>query len=412
VEYYNKSLKIRKIQKDYNNVGNLLNSLGIAHAQRRSYKKALRCFSDSLSVRKTILGENHSEVAETLHNMGNCAAKQSDFDNAAIYYEQSLIIKRLNYGDESLSTANTLHNIGTVNEELGLFDDALKYFEDAYKIRRDISGTKSLNVAFSLHSIGKIYLKIKKLDKAQDSLNEALQIKKQHYVINHLSIAESNHQLAEALSGNGNDKDSLAYYEAALSTYEKKLGAHKMTTEVLDALGKLHLSFGNLHVSHRYLERSLVLKRMLFGDENDTVVDTLHLIGKLQGKSGDIDDALGTLKEALRIRRSNQGMDSLPVAAIVNDVGVIHLRRDQHNIARTCFSEALRIWKDKLDKNHKYLGEVLLNLAEIDHYNGDLDDAIDKLTEALSVMKLNNGERHVSVALVYYKLGLSLTKKK
>lgn len=124
--------------------------MGIAHAKRLSFKKAIRCLSDSLSVRELILGKRNIEVAETLHNIGNCFAKQNDHDNAAIHYEQSLIIKRMIDG-KSLSTAKTLHTIGLVNEEIGLLDDAFEYYEDAYKIRLNALGETSLDVAFSLH---------------------------------------------------------------------------------------------------------------------------------------------------------------------------------------------------------------------------------------------------------------------
>jgi hypothetical protein len=76
-------------------VGNILNSLGIAHGKRRSFKKASRCLHDSFSIKKMILGKRHPpEVAETYHKMFNCCSKQQDYVNALIFYEQSLIIKK------------------------------------------------------------------------------------------------------------------------------------------------------------------------------------------------------------------------------------------------------------------------------------------------------------------------------
>ena len=61
--------KINRIKKNYKSVGTNLNSLGVAHAKRLSYRKAMKCFSDSLLARKTTLGKRHPDVAETLHNM-------------------------------------------------------------------------------------------------------------------------------------------------------------------------------------------------------------------------------------------------------------------------------------------------------------------------------------------------------
>jgi tetratricopeptide (TPR) repeat protein len=142
--------QIRKIRKDYTDVGNILNALGIAHGKRRSFKKASRCLLDSLAIRKTMLGDMHPEVAETYHNLGNCSAKQGDFDNALIYYEQSLIIKKMNYGDTE-STATTIQTIGMVNEEQGMLDNAFGYYQEALNIRMNKLGANHLECAFSLH---------------------------------------------------------------------------------------------------------------------------------------------------------------------------------------------------------------------------------------------------------------------
>ena len=125
----------------------------------------------------------------------------------------------------------------------------------------------------------------------------SLSIKKQHYVGNHVSIGETMHELAITLMKVSNVSEAISYYESALTIYEKSLKAHKLTVNVLDSLGEIHLSELNLNTSYRHLERALVFKKILFGDDNVALSDTLYLIGKVQGKSGDIDDALDSLKE-------------------------------------------------------------------------------------------------------------------
>ena len=49
---------------------------------------------------------------------------------------------------------------------------------------------------------------------------------------------------------------------------------------------------------------------------------------------------------ALRIRKQIFSEDSLPVAAMINDVGVLQLRKGEYSIARTCFSESVRVDSD------------------------------------------------------------------
>ena len=63
-------------------MGSILNCLGIAHAKRKSYEKAMKCFIDSLLLRKATEGAQNSTVAECYHNIGNCAAKRGLFEKA------------------------------------------------------------------------------------------------------------------------------------------------------------------------------------------------------------------------------------------------------------------------------------------------------------------------------------------
>jgi tetratricopeptide (TPR) repeat protein len=133
--------------------------------------------------------------------------------------------------------------------------------------------------------------------KASDCFIKALHIKKKYYTFNHLSIGETMFELAKTQKQAELLDDAILNFEGALLIYEKKLGPHSITSSILDALDSTYLDISKLDVSYRYLERALLLKRILCGNDSETVSDTLYLIGKVQGKSGDIKDALDTFKE-------------------------------------------------------------------------------------------------------------------
>jgi len=407
IAYYCKSLKMQKIRKDDQSIGNILNSLGIAHAKRACYKKSMKCFNDSLLVRKCILGPKHPDVAEILHNIGNCASKQGFYEKAAESYEESLEIKRLMYGDDSISTMKTLHNIGIINEASGDIEKALSCYQNALKVRIGVLGDDHLDVAFSFHSIGKVHMKRNNFKDAVECFKTSLRIKRRHYVATHLSVAETMHQIAIVMIKQENETEAIEYLEMTLTTFEKQLGTHIDTANVLDSLASIFESKGELERAHRYLERALVLKRMILGNEHIGVSDTLYLIGKVQVKSGDVEDALLTFKEVLRIRRKLQGKDSSGVAAVINDVGVIHLRRGHNELAKSCFLETMRVWELHLNDNHDYVGETLVNLGEIEQCEGNFNEAIAKLVKALRIFETSRGANHLSVAFVSSKLGKS-----
>ena len=113
---------------------------------------------------------------------------------------------------------------------------------------------------------------------------------------------------------------------------------------------------------------------------------------------------------ALRIRKKTFGDHSTEVAAIINDVGVIQLRRGQNDVARNCFLEAERVWKTH-GGNPEYLGETLVNLGEIYHTDRKYGEAINNFNEALIIFESVHGNTHLSIALVQYKLGKSLKEQ-
>lgn len=183
-----------------------------------------------------------------------------------------------------------------------------------------------------------------------------------------------------------------------------------------------------LENARRYLERSLALKRMTHEEENIPISDTLYLIGKVQGKSGDLDDSLQTLKDGknffssaqaqkyfltsllsfsqvTRIRKMAEGPDSKSLAGVINDVGVIQLRKGQYTRAEKCFLEALRIWKLHLDRNNEKVAETLVNLRDIEYAKRNYDAAMQKLINSLDTFQNQFGANHPSVALVHLKLG-------
>jgi tetratricopeptide (TPR) repeat protein len=130
-----------------------------------------------------------------------------------------------------------------------------------------------------------------------ESFSASLKVKRRHYVESHLSVAETMHFLGLALIQLGKDEEASVYLESSLLTYESKLGTHSNIPEILDSLGSICISKKELDKAYRYLERSLALKRMVFEGDNMSISDTLYLIGKVQGKSGDLEDSLLTFKD-------------------------------------------------------------------------------------------------------------------
>jgi tetratricopeptide (TPR) repeat protein len=150
--YFQNALQIFQQRNDYKQIGNTLTLIGVIHVKKSANQQALKCFQDSLVMRRMYSKERETaDIAETMHNIGNCEAKEGSFQESLRSYKEALRIKLKVHPNEQLSIAKTEHCIGLAMLQLGNLDDALKSFESSMKVRRALLGDNHLDVSFSLH---------------------------------------------------------------------------------------------------------------------------------------------------------------------------------------------------------------------------------------------------------------------
>ena len=151
--YLQKALEVFQQNKDYSRIGNTLSLIGVIHVKKSANQKALKCFQDSLVMRKLASpNEESAGVADTMHNIGNCEAREGRFEKSLQSYGEALRIKKKISPEEGhISIAKTEHCIGLAKLQLGDLDSALEYFQSALVVRRTVLGNDHLDVSFSLH---------------------------------------------------------------------------------------------------------------------------------------------------------------------------------------------------------------------------------------------------------------------
>lgn len=408
IESYTMSLQIRKELKDYKALGNILNLMGVVHAKRKRYRRAMKCFRDAVKLRKAVLPGDAIDIAETLHNIGHCAAKQGKLVLAMESYKEAYDIKTNTLGLDNLSSAQTLHCIGMLHEQKEDHEEAKQCYQEALDVRRNQCGNESLEVAYSLHSLGKVFVYQKEFENAKNNITEALDIKRRILPSGHVSIAESLHQMGLIHNENGKKEDALACLEAALSACEEKLGKHPVTAEILQAFAQVYESRGDYVNALANLESALAMKEHLFGKNSLSRADTMYAIGKIREREGDTEGALLLFKEVMAIRKELSGRDSLGVAAVLNDVGVIQLKRRECEIASHCFNDALEMVRDSLEDANEFVGVTLANLGELNLVKKDFAAAVENFVEAIDIFKVTRGPTDSSVSFAYSKLGEAL----
>ncbi|KAL7554811.1 hypothetical protein ACHAWF_018356 [Thalassiosira exigua] len=398
-----KALQAFRQIKDYRQIGITLSLIGVIHVKRSANQKALKCFRDSLVMRRmSTSGESCEEtaagVADTWHNIGNCEARDGRFDDSLRSYGEALWIKREIFTVEeersgALSIARTEHCVGLAKLQLGNLDGALESFEDSIKVRRKFLGDSHLDVSFSLHSLGRIYFHQNKIDDAIDCLEEALEIKKAKLPEKHMSLAETEHLLGSLYIKKQQVSAAVPLLKSALVAYRSARGdCEFIKSDVLDLLGSAYMQLGeNDHAILSY-EHSLKIKKIVVGKDHVACANVLMEIGKLKSLKGDIDGALVAFKEVKRIHKIIYAKTHLKNAELLTEVGLIQGKLENYDMATRCFVEALRMRRKLLDRNHRSIAEALVHTGRtMRQSQGDQAKSLALFQEAIDIYSKSDG---------------------
>jgi CHAT domain-containing protein len=184
---------------------------------------------------------------------------------------------------------------------------------------------------------------------------------------------------------------------AALLSANPTLKTPALDSAIINAIDeKRTLTPPELQVLHRFLRR-LALEI----HDADSADFALILIGVDDGKMGNYDAAL-TEFEAARTEATAAGLPKR-VAQVMNDIGVVHRRRGDLDLARDCYAEALRGYEQLGDRRNQ--ASVMMNLAVIDGDTSNYREAI-ALDERVLVILQAADPRSYEMATVLNNIGV------
>jgi signal transduction histidine kinase len=168
IQNYYKALELAQ-QRNYEDKGDIYNSLGIAYKQIADYKRAMQYFNKSLEYYSS--KNDKTGVAFIYNNIGNVYIEWEKPQQALEYFNKSLIIHQ--ELKDSLNIAKTYNNIASTNERLKQYDSALTSYKHALDILQK-NDHADHNIPIILSNIGVIYRAKGDLQKALDYNLEAI----------------------------------------------------------------------------------------------------------------------------------------------------------------------------------------------------------------------------------------------
>lgn len=148
--------------------------------------------------------------------------------------------------------------------------------------------------------------------------------------------------------------------------------------------------------------------------EAATQLELARLIGSLSVKLGDYDGAVAPYEQALVLASDMHGKSSLPVRRVLNDLGSAHLQMMRFDVADSLFNAARVLWNQEVGSLEEEAAFArLLNDMAVLHARRDESEEAEKLyRQALALDRKREGPGSLAVATDLNNLGVFLAELK
>ena len=179
----------------------------------------------------------------------------------------------------------------------------------------------------------------------------------------------------------------------------------KTSSLLLFFCGRALIELSELVSAIVYLERSLVIRRRIYGNKHDTVADCLRHLGRANFSFACHEKATTFYHEALSIFHEIHGVKHKDVAECLVGLGNVRGSLSYHAEAARYFQEAMSISSELFGRKHLIVARCLHNLGVTSIDCGRYEDAQRFLEEALTIQLEICGENVERVAVSLNNLG-------
>jgi eukaryotic-like serine/threonine-protein kinase len=274
------------------------------------------------------------------------------------------------FSDQPEVQATMMQLIGHVYWSLGLYEEALPLLERAVGLWQMIDHNPTPERARAHYTLGIVLHDMGDYRRAVPHFEEAVGIFR----------SDPNHISPEYASS----LENMGYVEDARRNYKASEELHR---EALD------------------------VRLSLFGPDHPDVASSHHSIGIARFHQGDLEGAIAGQREAVRIFRVNEMIDTRLGARALRQLGTTLIEKEEFNEAEEILMEVLYINRRIHGEKHLDTGLAVRTLATLNHKRENYEAAEQLYEEALAIMRVALGDRHVMVGQVLQDLGAVYSKK-
>ncbi|MDH5384468.1 MAG: serine/threonine-protein kinase [Candidatus Aminicenantes bacterium] len=213
-------------------------------------------------------------------------------------------------------------------------------------------------------------------------------------------------KVSDPSEARGNTITAREILDKGAERIEKELQKQpRIQTRLMETMGNVYRSLGLYKLASPILEKSLEIKRSIYGNEHLEVADGLRTLGILYDTQGKYGEAEALFKESLTILEKAFGPDHPNLARNLNSLAIVYWNQGKYAEAEPLFQRSLAIKEKSLGSDHPEVGNTLTNLGVLYHLQRKFEQAEPLFRRALNIAEKTLGTDHPDIATHLNNLG-------
>ncbi|KAL3810998.1 hypothetical protein ACHAXA_006550 [Cyclostephanos tholiformis] len=397
---FNKSISILKAMPPLYNIdfGIILYKLGRnQHRRGGCMDEALHCYEEALDFERNELGRNHLYISSILMHMGDLMFDKGDTQQAKYTFKEALEI--LNAANDNTASCDLAIAEGKLLSIDGQHENSIYKYQHALTLLRKHNPCKKRKIARIIFFVGAEYERRGNYHAAEKSYEECLKISKLVFKPFHLDIAMTlttlsrvKILLAEADSSepipNKYHIQATDCLEEAIDIQKSRLGNCKDVVVTLGILGSHLKRIRSYEKSEAAYNDALQILQALEVDQTQLLAETFFGMADLMMAISKFDDAVEFYRQCLEIQEKILGKHHDDIASTLYAMGLSVQEKGANSDALACFSKSLDMLIHLHGRNHPGVGDIYDVMGFLHTKSGELDAALNRLTDSLEVRKL------------------------
>jgi tetratricopeptide (TPR) repeat protein len=382
----------------------ILHQLGqLAHGEKDN-QQAEDLYRQSLDIYKQL--GSQKGIAANLHQLGRIAQERLDYSEAERLYEEALRLRKALGKDGEFEVAETLGGLALVYDKTGNYTKAEQLYKRTLGIYR-LSEQHQAQYAACKHNLASLYFAKGLYKMAEKYYQMALDTRKRLLGAKHPDVAQSLNNLAAVYYARGDYTTAAPLWQQALDIYRDAFGEeHVYYAAVLGNLAGLYYIARNYEAAEPLYQQALKIRRATLGEKHPEVAQSLSNVALLYGATGRHEEAARFMEEAVKINRELLGESHPTYAESLSNLGLLYREQGRFAEAESLLLSTLKIKKEAYRKNHPEVAQSLNNLAKLYEEMHDYAQAISYMSKAVKVYRAALTGEHPYVAQSLTSLGL------